>query len=54
MSREAREKLLGRIYRQRLRSSGRLPSPEEKREMERRAAKTAERAERKKSERAGR
>lgn len=47
MSREAREKLLGRIYKEHLKSAGRLPSVKEKRVMEQKAAKTAERAEKK-------
>ncbi len=47
MSREAREKLLERIYKQQLRSSGRLPCAEQQRAMERKAALIAERARRK-------
>ncbi len=53
MSREAREKLLERIYKQQLRTSGRLPSSAQKRVMEQKADRVAERAERKKNQRAG-
>jgi len=47
MSREARTKLLERIYKQQLRSSGRLPSGKQQRVMEQKADVIAERAQRK-------
>jgi hypothetical protein len=49
MSREAREKLVARMYKQQLKSTGKLPSGREKRVIERKAAQAAQRAERKKS-----
>ncbi len=53
MSREAREKLVERIYKQQLRASGRLPNSAQKRVMEQKAARVAERTERKKNQRTG-
>ncbi len=43
--REARENLLGRIYKQHLRSIGRLPNERETRGMEQKARRAAERVE---------
>jgi DNA-binding transcriptional regulator YhcF (GntR family) len=48
MSRQAREKLVERIYKQRLKSDGRLPSVKERRAIEQKVAKVVERAERRK------